>query len=307
MAIKRSIEDLPSAAPREGRPPARNNFVAEALAQKWFDEYIARGEQHLGLAIPDAGPWRASWAGKRCDRDLFYALRGDEESNPNTIADYWRFGLGKKVHEMLQEVVEGLFPDAESELDIDLRPVGIPGSAHSDLVFTYKGKRTLVEIKTAGGFRFKMATTGMRGPAEGPSHGHVVQAAVAAAALGCEQVVICYLAMENLSPQMADFSDTEAGRFAAEWHFTTEALMPFVIEERDRVNAMLAHIEADTLPPRQLHDPTEVPVGAVVVDPLAPRNRGRWQLRDGEDIADHGETWICGYCNQRDRCARDGA
>lgn len=307
MPINESIEDLPSAPRPEGKPPSRNNFVAEAVAQKWYDLYQESGKVDLDLAIPDAGPYRASWANKRCDRDLYYALAGLPDSNELTIADHWRFGIGHIVHEALQDVVQQLFPDAQPELNIDLRKIGVPGSSHADLKFEYEGKATLVEIKSVGGFRFKAATTAFKGPPEGPSYGYIIQAGLSAWAEDCPQIVICYLSLENLSPQLADFSDTEAGRFAAEWHFSLEQLKPILEAEVERIQRVLADVEAGTPSPRALHDPYEVPEGAVVVDPNGPRNRGRWQVRLGETLSDHGETWICGYCNQRDRCTQDGA
>jgi len=304
--IKQSIEELPLAERQEGRPPARNNFVAEALAEAWYEQYLAEGNDVLEHSIPEAGPYRASMAGSRCDRALYYRLNKTEPSNPPSIADAWRMGLGSMIHASLQEILAGLFPDAVAEAVTDLRKIGIPGSGHADLAFTYKAKRTLVEVKTVGGFQFKLKATRFKGPPQGPRYGDVLQAALQAEAHDCEQIVIVYLAMENVSADMADYSDSEAGRFAAEWHYTLEQLQPMVLAEKERIARLIENLESETLPPRELHDPTEYPEGAVVVDPYGQATRGTYHVKDGEQLSDTGTTWMCGYCWHRDLCTKDG-
>lgn len=312
MPINQSISDLPRADRPEGNLPSRNNFVAERIAEHWgkLDDH----DQNLGLAIPEAGPYRGSLAGSRCDRSTYYTLSKTPKSNPHTLADRWRMGLGSTVHEMLQKIAGDLFnsddetdfANAESEVLVDLRPAGFPGSAHLDFVFDYKGKKCAVEIKSKNGFGFKMAATNFKGPAEGPRYGDVLQGGIAAKALGCELFVVCYLAMENISPQMAStFSDTEAGRFAAEWHYTVEELEPFIEAERQRIEMLMQHVEAEELPKRILVDPT-IPAGAEVNNPT--QGNGHWVVTedDSNTVLESGTTWFCGYCDFRDRCVSDG-
>jgi len=302
MPITRSLEDLPRANRPDGNTPAVNNFVAEALAKAWYDDYLARGEDELGLAIPEAGPYRASYASTRCDRALWYKLTGVHASNPPGIADAWRFGIGTLIHEGLQPVVEQIFPDSVAEPLVDLRPMGLPGSAHADQIINHDGVKTLVEYKSIGGFQFKIMATGFKGPATGPRYGAVVQAAIIAKATGCDRIVIAYLSLENVSAGMASsYASSEAGRFAAEWHYTVAEMDELIKYEVERVNWVLAQTSP---PPREIHDP-EYPKGAVIQAPL--QDRAPWTIAEDGVVLDTGTTWMCGYCDFRDQCKEDGA
>lgn len=303
MPINPSIMDLPRSNRPEGNPPSRNNFVAEAVAQRWYERSEsenARGD--LALAIPEAGPYRASFASKRCDRALWYALTKTKASNPPGLADAWRFGMGHTVHEMLQKIVAELFEGAEVEKVIDLRAIDIPGSAHADLVINYEGERTLIEIKSINGFGFKMSATPFKGPAEGPRSGHVIQGALAAKAEGCTRLVIAYLSLEVVGAKLAqDYSDTDAGRFAAEWHYTVEELEPIIEAETRRINNLMLKLDGDPVP-RNLID-HGIPEGALITDPTS----GMWVVTEGRTILDTGDTWMCAYCDYRDKCLEDGS
>ena len=302
MPINRSLEDLPRANRPDGNTPAVNNFVAEALAQAWYEDYLARGENELGLAIPEVGPYRASYASTRCDRALWYKLTGRTPSNPHSIADAWRFGIGTMIHEGIQPVVGRIFPDSESEPLVDLRPIGLPGSAHADQIIEHEGVKTLVEYKSIGGFQFKIMATGFKGPATGPRYGAVVQAAIIAKATGCDRIVIAYLSLENVSAGMASsYASSEAGRFAAEWHYTVAEMDDLIEYEVERVSEVLAATEP---PPRVIHDP-EYPTGATIQAPLA--DRAPWTIAEDGIVLDTGTTWMCGYCDHRDDCKADGA
>jgi CRISPR/Cas system-associated exonuclease Cas4 (RecB family) len=304
MPLNPSIMDLPRSNRPGGNPPSKNNFVAEAVAQRWYERSeseAARGD--LALAIPEAGPYRGSYASKRCDRALWYSMKGIPASNPPGLADAWRFGMGHTVHEMLQKIVAELFEGAEVEKIIDLRAIDIPGSAHADLVINYEGERTLIEIKSINGFGFKMSATPFKGPAEGPRSGHVIQAALAAKAEGCTRVVIAYLSLEVVGAQLAaDYSDSEAGRFAAEWHYTVEELEPIIAAETERISYLMRSLDADKPIPRRLVD-HGIPEGALITDPSS----GMWVVTEGRAIHDTGDTWMCAYCDFRDRCLEDGA
>ena len=303
MAIRKSLADLPRSSDFGGNKPAENNFVAEAVADKWYEKYLADGRDTLGLAIPESGPYRASFASKRCNRALWYGLNQTPPSNPNGLADAWTFGLGHTVHEMLQEVLGELFDDAEEEVDVDLRPIGIEGSAHVDMVMNYKGKKTVVEIKSINGFGFKMAATTFHGPPEGPRSGAVLQAAMAAKALGAEQIVVAYLSLEKVSKNLAaSYSDSESGRFAAEWHYTVAELDEIIAQEVRRIKRVAKSTEP---PPRHLVD-HDVPEGATITNPQG----GDWialEAPGSKVISDTGSTWMCGYCNHKDLCIQQGA
>jgi hypothetical protein len=151
-----------------------------------------------------------------------------------------------------------------------------------------------------------MMASSFKGKPQGPRFGYLVQAAILAAALKIDKVVIALLALEPLSPQLAGaYSDSEAGRFAAEWHYTLDELMPLVRDEVERVNRMEDAISDGILVRRKLQEP-EYPANAEVIDPLA--SRAPWQVLGADGaIVDTGSYWGCAYCSWRTRCAADGA
>ena len=304
MPIYGDIQSLPRDRGEDGVPPSKNNFVAVQLAEAWFADHKKRGDMDYAAAFPDR-PYRASFASKRCARQLQYAMGKVPESEPVTIASAWTMGLGNMVHDRLQDVVTELFPDAEAEPIVDLKEIGINGSGHADLVMTHNGERVLVELKTTGGFAFKMMASSFKGKPQGPRFGYLVQAAILAAALGIDKVVIALLAMEPLSPQLAEtYSDSEAGRFAAEWHYTLDELMPLVQDEVVRVARVQDAIESGVLVSRRIDD-VEYPAGATVIDPLA--SRAPWHVLNADgQIVDTGSYWGCAYCPWRTRCGQDG-
>ena len=130
-----------------------------------------------------------------------------------------------------------------------------------------------------------------------------MQSALAAKALGCDQIVIAYLSLEKVSTNLASsYSDSEAGRFAAEWHYTVSELEPMIEAEVKRINAVS---KAQSPPPRRLID-VGIPQYAKITNP----DSGDWvalEAPGSKVIADTGSTWMCGYCNHRDICKQDGA
>lgn len=304
MPIRSDNSSLPYPSRKDGLPPVPNPQVVPILAQRWFDKYQADGQVNLAKAIPERR-FRASWASKRCDRSLQYALDDVSASDPATIADYWRFGIGTMVHEALQDVLLDLFAGSEVEVKVDLMPIGLDGSATVDIVLPATDERrpVVIEVKTINGFGFKKAATAFKGPAEGPRWGAVVQGALAAAALKAD-LIIAYLSLENLSPNLAmSYGDgTDVGRFAAEWHFDYDAVQRIASAEVARINRVIALSDAGIVTPRAMHDP-EIADGAVVTDP----SKGMWVVRDGENVIGTGRTWMCDYCDHVSTCVTDGA
>lgn len=299
MPIKKSIEDLPYASQAEGNPPSKNPWVARTLLEAWAD---AQGDGEYAHALPEAGPYRASYASQRCDRALVYKLRGDEPTNPFGLATIWRFGQGTLVHDSLQALATHIW-DCEPEANVDLNSIGIPGSAHADLIINKDGKRIVVEIKTVGGFAFKQAAFDFKGVADGPKEDHVLQPAMINAAIGGDGVIVLYVGQENVSAQIAKSNNLDdVGKCMAEWHFSTEQLQPLVDAEVGRIQAAVAVAKSNAVPVRLLHS-RQYAKGAVVTNP----ENGAWVVTDGRDIVDSGSAWNCGYCDFRDRCIEEGA
>jgi len=320
MTIRNTIDHLPRAT-NAGAPPTKNPFMIEAISSAWEQWYEDQGYKDKDHAIPEAGPYRGSYASKRCDRQLYYALAGTEPSDPPTTASYWTFYLGQMVHEALQPAIMKTYPGA-AEMIHDLRQVGIPGSSHSDLciVLGDDDERTLTEIKSMNGYAFKRRATVFQGPQEGPMYGAVLQAVMNAAAEGINRVVVLIVSLECVSPNLAEWlaEDNDAGRFMAEWHYTVEEMRPQLEAEARRINEILNQvvqndrertadepIAQQVLPPRRLRDP-EYPDGAVVVSPLV--GKAPWTVTDDEgNVVDTGTYWGCGYCDYFKTCKEDGA
>ena len=339
MPINPQIADLPRRGADGAMPPSTNPFAVQALAAAFealYDADEARHETDEERAT--WGPYRGSMAGTRCDRKLYYELTRTPPSNPPGLADKYTFWLGKIVHASLQPAILEMFPGA-AEVKHDLRPLGIPGWMQSDLQLIAPigeldqaaagnvdpEERVMVEIKSTNGFSYKMQATNFKGPASGPRYGAVLQALMAAASEGIDKVVVILLSLEKVSPSMAlSYSNTDADRFMAEWHYTVSEMREHLELEAARVIEILAYVKPNlesiaaneqradddpvyqlTFPARRIRDP-EYPAGAIIQRPLA--SNAPWIVPgpNGE-VLDNGETWFCGYCRFFKQCQRDGA
>lgn len=306
MPITRDLSDLPRAVRSGGNPPLPEGKrqLLDQLAGGWIDDYEEQGLKTRDLAVPEAGPYRASFASSRCDRALHYNMAKVDKSNPPSIATYWVFQIGQMVHSLIERIAHRVFQHVESEVPVDLRPLGIPGSASVDLVIYDEDEnvRANVENKSIGGYGYKMSV-GSRGDAKGPRWGAVVQGALANRALNSPKLFLAYFATEGMSPAEAKRHDVdELGRIAALWEYDAEECNEIVVAEAKRIRAVIDMANLGILPPRELHDPDVIP-GGTVRDP----SRGMWVVADGNgQVAATGSTWMCAYCDFRDLCIADG-
>lgn len=301
MPISRSNEDLPRASTTSNKPVApEHQLIARHAADAWWIAYQASEDFTRDRAMPEL-PLRASSISKRCDRQLFYDLAEVPKTDPSGAAGTYRMMLGTKVHEALPT------PEGWTTEDvIDLRPAGFPGSAHGDLVKRRDDGTVFAvgEVKTVGGYAFKLMTSNFNGPPEGPRWDHVMQAAMAAVALDAELVVIIYFSMEPLSPAIAkSVGADEYGKFTAEWQIPVDEAMRTEVErEARRQIRILKLAELGARPERTLSHP-DIPAGAMVDNP----NRGSWiQLNIQGQVIKSNTTWYCGYCDWKTQCLEDG-
>ena len=293
----------------EGNPPDGTELV-QLLAEEWYRKYDEDGYTSKVKAIPDRR-WRGSSAGG-CTRRTAYTIAEVDKTEPPTVADSWRLGLGQMVHDAFEEAVIGIFPDAEREYPVDLLPFGLDGSATGDLFLPdLGGKSVAVELQSVGGFKFKMTSTRFNGPPEGPPYNKVIQGAMAAMAKDADELRVGLLSMELVSPDMARHTDHEAGRFGAEWVFSKEQYLPLARAEIEKANVILRQLDdgGPASVPRILTNPQYAGGGVTVEHPFAPGKptKGLWVRTVGEAIVDAGECWECAYCPFRSRCADDGA
>ena len=302
MAVKRDLSSLPIAS--RGNPPSRDNPKLVELMRGWADNYTDGVDMDLPHAVPDAGPYRASFAGARCNRALHYKMTKAPKSNEITEASLWNFFLGHVIGDSMHQAAERAWPGAVGELAVDLRPLGIPGSASADTAVPNAdgtGYLFNIEYKSTGGFSFKQKTA-VVGP-EGPDYGAVVQGAMTNRGIKADKMYIMYFAKENISVNIAAAQKlTEIDRFSAAWEFSAEECDQLVRAEAARISRVLMFGELGQLPPRELDTP-DLPSGAVVTD----TDKGLWVLKDhNNNTVNTGGTWMCNYCDYQSLCKTDG-
>lgn len=307
MALAKDLSDLPSSPSSRGALPVKNPTLGPLLAKAWAAKYVDTEEHPLDLAMStENARIRFSWAGS-CARQIGYQVMGEERTEPLTLADHWRFGLGHLVHDQLQAVLIDAFgPGAEVEVTTFLEDGVLAGHADVEIWQTSEDNLTKraprkisVEIKTINGFGYKKAV-GARGPAEGPRTSAKLQGALNALARDADELVIIYLAMELLSPWEAQkIGLDDIGRFCAEWRYTRDQFVPAAEAERDRMLEILAQCDAGILPDGNI--PYDMPPDAVIDDPA----KGKWTVRVDGAITDGGGTWQCNYCAFQSRCVAD--
>lgn len=285
MALKTDLSALAA-----GMAPDPDPIIATALADAWAKRFEAEDDKPMASAEARV---RHSWA-SMCARRIGYEIAGAPVTEPLTVADHWRFGIGTTVHERWQDVIVEAFPDAEVEVKVTIPE--IPSAGHVDLWLP--ATKTAVELKSINGFGFKMAI-GARGAAEGPRTSALVQGALNAYALGAETLKIVYLSLENLSPrELEKVGVHEWQKFAAEWTFGKDVWLPLAQQEIARLSKILAVIDKGEMPPRAIPD---LPKGARIVNPM----KGAWTVETADGITETGSTWQCNYCPFQTHCAND--
>jgi hypothetical protein len=310
MALANDLSNLPKAN-REvaGEPPDPNPRFVQLLVAK-----MAAANEKAGTKPTAMGTRvRHSDAGK-CARAIAYTAAGVERSDPMDLPGVWVTSLGTLIHEAWQEALLERFPNAtiETKLRID----GLDASGHADAIIDIEGydnlagphdgetpavvvppKRILFELKTCGGFSYKMKV-GERGNPEGPSHEHKLQAALNGLAVDADEIVIGYIATEAISkPAASRKKIDETTRFCAEWSYTREEFEPWARAEQARLQGVLDLLDDGLLAARKFATP-ELPVGHEIVDPKS----GRWEVRKDDQIVDTGTFWACNYCSFQSLC-----
>jgi hypothetical protein len=316
--IRKDLSNLPKADAPKGVQPDRDPFIGRAVTSLWMLDNIEPNKPH---AMPSM--FRFSMAGT-CSRSLAYYASGTTPTNLPDAADNWRMGLGTMIHEVVQRYVEDAIVESEDlllhddvidcsvvanfEQPVYIEECDASGSADIVLDFVSPGgnvkKRVVVELKTINGFGFKMAATGFKGPAEGPRISHVQQAALQAYGLEADEVVICYLSMENVSPSIAaSYCDDQVfGRFTAQWTYKKHEWLPYAEREIARLKSIKS----------SLHDGQPTDVERLVYNDAGnlvavndPRT-GAYHVTDvNGQIVDAGKTWNCSYCRFQSQCIGD--
>lgn len=300
------MKDL-SHLPR-GKPQARPTFepneptMVNRIVDHWLD---LKGDDHLPMSYEDA-VFRHSWAGK-CTRQVQYLMMGVEETQPTDLTGKWVMDIGSHVHYIMEDL--GQFDDWRTEYPVRLKrgdsfvTAGTVDCWHDGIVG---------ELKTIGGFGFKLAATNFKGGPQGPKFAHVRQLAlntlgtVESTDLDVRGGVIMYLSKEAVSQNLAHTSYGDMGRFSAEWFFEKEYLLELGELELHRIHQIHGATRDDLLVQRYLYD--DGPNDWVnVVDPEpTTRGKGSWQHVVDDQVLGVGESWECQYCSFQSACKADG-
>jgi hypothetical protein len=294
MPIKKEIDSSFWDSEQITFPPSPAEFMPKII-QAWLDEQDLVDKPRA----VDGTLWRASSFGNPCDLSVRKYIDGEPKSNPPGISGLYRMGLGTAVHNNLQRFVEKAFPGCQVEVAVDFRPE-LDGSGSADFIIEYEGQvaggRTLLELKTIGGFGFKKAAAPFKGGPEGPKLGHMHQGAIEAEKLDCDRMVIGYVSMEAISADLArKMGVDEIGKITAEWHFDRNEIAILARDARERANRVLTEYAAGIPTPPRVWD-FDIPVGAVIVE------KGKWITEVNGKRTNVGTTWACGYCDYRDVC-----
>lgn len=297
----KDLSHLPDAE-EESNPLAvqpTNEFTI-AFVNHWREEIDKRGDKPHAT---ESSRIRGSWSGK-CARQIAYHVQGVEPDNPITTAAFWRMEQGNIAHDYWQGAAKSLLGD-DAEVESIATFMDGNGSLHTDLiVHSEKYGKVAFELKTVGGYKFKLAV-GLVGKEPGPSPDHFLQGAVGAKAHDCDYLVICYISQENVNPKWAADAELHpAMEFSAEWMYPRETFMPYAEQEEKRFEAILTLVDQDDVASVPRYVPLHMPKGARIVD----IGKAMWTKKDGEDIIDTGNVWggkYCVYCPFNETCAAD--
>ena len=243
---------------------ALNDFATEVIPPK----PIAHGT-----------PLRYSSAGA-CSRQLGYQAMKVEPTNPMDIGGRWVTNIGTHLHELIQERVQKLAPDAVMEASSQVSVWS--GSADVDY------GDVVDEFKTVGAYKkeklFGINPYGKVVAQGEPPRGNVLQLGLNMRGLGRERGNLIYLANEPYSLNVAaklGLSPTE--RLVKIFPIYADVIERAVDEEITRGELIVEMVENDVLPDRLYVD-----------------DDGNTQ------VLTTNETFPCGYCQYRGRCAEDG-
>lgn len=280
--------------------PDRDNWFIASVVEDWWNAYVEAGNLHLDFALPNSR-FRASWAGQ-CAKQVAYQVHGVEPTNPITVADAWRFNIGKMLHEHIQDVVQRRFPGSLVEVKVKL---GEHGSGHMDVLVKRQDgsvERTIsVELKTINGFGFKKAVQ-----KEGPRVTAVMQGAINAYSMDPrpDEMMIAYFSLEVVSPnefRRMSGLNSEYNRFAAQWTYSKDEYSVIAKQELERLERIVRTVDkvGPAGVPRIVPDPRLGP--HLVTNPA----KNVLEITQGRDRGREDFCWHCSYCPFKAKCVED--
>ena len=180
------------------------------VADEWHS-YKLRQEEDEGPKPTAAGTLlRCSDAGS-CERQRAFNAIQARPTEMRSSETMLAFELGNAIHASLQEMMLSLDGfDTQVEVPVDLSSMGVSLSGHCDGLMTNSdGRSMVVEIKTMSGYGAVRHFGGE------PKREHVAQAALYAAGLDADGILIVYVAKEAAYRKSAGVRPGEI----AQWYY----------------------------------------------------------------------------------------
>ena len=254
-------------------------LLAAALADDLVNNRAARGDKPTA----DNTLTRGSDAGQ-CSRKIALGALRIPKVVPFTTDTLMAFDAGEHHHTRLQGILAREF-NAELEVPVSYKDLGIDLSGHADAVYTIDGEVRCVEIKSMKAYPFLRAAGGVDRwgrdmEPEGPKLEHLLQCGIYAHApqIKAHTLHLVYICKED--GHVAEWLIPIKGQAAGP---NGEDVLTLVLAELSRLKNICDDIRKGLLPWRR------IPGYGVVKDPPAP---------DSKD-----EPWNCRYCPWQPLCA----
>jgi hypothetical protein len=227
-------------------------------------------------------------------------LRDGVEPEPMDLAGLHVTNIGTMVHEAWQDALAHTYGDPYVQFEVPTTIEDLTSGSCDALLTLPDHPRHVLELKTTGGYGYKLMV-GERGIAQGPKSSHMVQLALNVMGLDADKGTLVYLSNEAISAGAAEGKGfSEANRFGAQWTFTREQLQPLA----DEWLAQLAWVRDHPTDEVPRFVPHEMPKGAR----LNPET-GTWTLEIDGEIVDTGSYWSKGagclfYCPVAEACRK---
>ena len=268
---------------------AENGFIASTvekfLQHRWLSEQESGGK---ATACSTLGRASSVYS---CERQMAFGMAGVTPLDVPYLSNLIALDIGNEMHIRVQSALHDAFPDFESEVPIDLTPLGYDVSGSADGLLTIADQKIIVEIKTSAGYPFRICAEGNAKSNElaGPKIEHLIQAGIYAHGVGADGVLIIMINKENMLygqfkvgqtlefEQRLDDVVPPCGKYEG-----GQTLRELVLTELMRMQRVADQVEAGVIPPRQ--DPVE---GVLGNPPTFMASRGYWR---------------CRYCNFNSTC-----